>query len=370
MTAVVWRHSLVRWPVLFAAWTLVGLSFAAQFYLSSAQSGLAVTWRQALGGALGDWYVIAALAAPAVWLARRFPLGRGTWLRHIALHVVAGAVFSASFIILRSAVAQWQGWAAGRDLAFADAFRLLLLKTWHFNLLLYWVIAAVTHALAFYRESQERARRALELERRLTEARLMALQMQLNPHFLFNALNAIATLMHRDVDTADRMLVRLAELLRLTLEKTGAQEIPLRQELDLLERYLDIERIRFGDRLEVRVQVNDNALAGLVPTLLLQPLVENSIRHGLAAATQRGLISLTARREGDTLALEVRDNGRGLPTQPPERDGIGLANTRARLEQLYGPTQRFELINHPDGGCVARVTLPFRDGATPDAEKR
>lgn len=364
MTANVLRYPLVRWPGLFLVWTLVGLSFAAQFYLASTHSGLEITWRQALGGALGDWYAIALLTVPSLWLARRFPLGRENWGRRLALHALAAVAFSGAFILLRAGLAQWQGWAAGRELAFADAARTLLLRTWHFNLFIYGVILAVTHAVSYYRESQERARRALELERRLAEARLMALQMQLNPHFLFNALNAIATLMHRDVETADRMLVRLAELLRLTLDQTGVQEVPLRQELALLERYLDLERIRFGERLEVNVSVAPDVLEAAVPTLLLQPLVENSLRHGLTgAAARRGLIAIAARREESCLVLEVRDNGRGLAGDAPARDGIGLANTRARLEQLHGAAHQFDLVNHPEGGCLARIRVPLRPAA-------
>jgi two-component system LytT family sensor kinase len=351
---------MVRWLLLFGFWTVVGLSFAGQFYLATAQAGAPVTWRQALSGALGDWYVFALLTVPAVLLVRHFPIGRGHWAGSLSLHLLASVVFSAGFIVLRAAVAQWQGFAAGRPVSYGEVSRLLLIKTWHFNLLVYWVIVVLLHAVAFYRESQERARRALELEKNLTEARLMALQMQLNPHFLFNALNGIATLMHRDVDTADRMLMRLAELLRLTLEKTGTQETTLRNEIALLERYLEIERLRFGNRLEVKFDLPDETLGARVPTLLLQPLVENSIKHGLATRAQRGVIQVAARREGEMLTLEIADNGAGVQDKASTSgNGVGLANARSRLEQLYGQRQSLELINRPEGGAVARVQVPF-----------
>ena len=354
------RHPFVRWPLLFALWTVIGLSFAGQFYLATAQAGAPVSWRQALSGALGDWYVFALLAVPTVLLVRKFPIGRERWTSSLVAHVIGSVLFSAGFIVVRAAVAGWQDWAAGRPINYGEMFRLLLVKTWHFNLLIYWAIVVLLHAIAFYRESQERARRALELEKRLTEARLMALQMQLNPHFLFNALNGIATLMHRDVETADRMLMRLAELLRLTLEKTGDQETTVRNEIALLERYLEIERLRFGERLEVKFELSPETLEARVPTLLLQPLVENSIKHGLATRAQRGIIEVAARREGQMLTIEIKDNGAGVKTDSRTAgNGVGLSNARARLQQLYGDRQSLDLSNRSEGGALVRVQLPF-----------
>ena len=354
------RRPLVRWPLLFALWTVIGLSFAGQFYLATAQAGAPVSWRQALSGSLGDWYVIALLAVPTVLLVRHFPIGRERWTAGLLAHVLGSLLFSAGFMVVRAAVAEWQGWAAGLSVEYGEVFRSLLVKTWHFNILIFWAIVVLLHAIAFYRESQERARRALELEKRLAEARLMALQMQLNPHFLFNALNGIATLMHRDVDTADRMLMRLAELLRLTLEKTGDQETTVRNEIALLDRYLEIERLRFGDRLEVRFELPPETLDARVPTLLLQPLVENSIKHGLATRAQRGLIELAARRDGQMLTIEIKDNGVGIkPRSGAAGTGVGLSNTRSRLQQLYGDRQSLDLSNRSEGGALVRVRLPF-----------
>ena len=353
------NNSSWRWPLLFGAWTLLALSFAAQFYISSSQTGTAVSWRQAFGGSLGDWYVVAALAWPAVGLARRFTFTKERWLKSLALHLVSAVVFSITFMVLRAAVAQWQGWASGRPVVFADAFRPLLVKTWHFNFLIYWIIVAFAQAAQLYRESQDRAVRTLELEKRLAEARLMTLQMQLNPHFLFNALNSVATLIHHDTKAADRMLVRLAELLRLTLDNTSMQEIPLRAELALLERYLEIERIRFGDRLSVRFDVAEELRDVRVPTLLLQPIVENALQHGIGPLARAGMVEIVGRREGGSLALEVRDNGRGLPAGQAPRDGIGLSNTRARLQHLYGQKQKLTLQNHEGGGVIVTICLPL-----------
>lgn len=349
-----------RWPLLFAAWTLLAVSFAAQFYISSSQAGLAVGWRQALGGALGDWYVVAVLTWPALLAARRFTFTREHWRDSVLIHAGAAVTFSGAFMLLRAGVAQWQGWAADRPVAFMDALRPLAVKTWHFNLIIYAVIVAVAQAFRFHQESQERALRALDLEKRLAEARLMALQMQLNPHFLFNALNSIATLIHREPRAADRMLIRLAELLRMTLDNTSSQEIALRTEVSLLERYLDIERIRFGDRLTFTMDVPPDLQDACVPTLLLQPIVENALRHGLGPVSRPGIVEVSARRRDHTLCLEVRDNGCGLPKDRPQSDGIGLSNTRARLQHLHGDRHRLIIEDRPDGGVRVVVELPLQ----------
>jgi sensor histidine kinase YesM len=242
-------------------------------------------------------------------------------------------------------------------------------KTFHFNLLFYWVMVSVSHAFSYYRQFQERALRAKELEQRLTQARLQALQMQLNPHFLFNTLNAISTLMHRDVKAADRMLARLAELLRYALDSTDAQEVPLRQELAFLERYLEIERTRFGERLTIETQLQPETLDALVPNLVLQPLVENAIKHGVERRTKSGRITLIGEVKGERLALQVLDNGPGLREGGVE--GIGLSNTRARLQQLYGEEHRFELRDANEGGVVVALEIPLRrDLAQPNRSLR
>jgi sensor histidine kinase YesM len=184
--------------------------------------------------------------------------------------------------------------------------------------------------------------------------------MQLNPHFLFNTLNAIASLMHKDVKLADRMITRLADLLRYALESTDAHEVPLRQELSFLERYLEIEKTRFGSRLTVRMEIPEQALDALVPNLILQPLVENAIKHGIERRSKPGLIELRAVCEDQCLRLTLTDNGPGLPAQPSARKGIGVANTRARLAELYGAAHTFELRDAEGGGVVVEVTLPLR----------
>jgi two-component system, LytTR family, sensor kinase len=349
------QNRFVRWLAGFLFWTGIGFSFAGQFYISSAQAGLEVTWNQALSYSLGDWYVFALLSIPVMHLARWFPLESGKWRKSLAVHIVCGAIFSLAYMVVRAWIGQWQSASS-----FAEAFKPLLVKTWHFNLLVYWVIIAVTHASAYYRKFRERELRALELEKRLAQAKLQALQMQLNPHFLFNSLHSVSALMHQDVEAADRMLSQLADLLRLVLANSDAQEVSLQQELHFLQSYLEIEQTRFGDRLAVTMEIAPDTLDAQVPTLILQPLVENAIRHGIEPHARPGRIELRAHRHAEVLALEVGDSGAGLRSKAPAAEGVGLSNTRARLREIYGEKHHFELQDRSEGGLRVCLSIPFR----------
>ncbi|PYI83829.1 MAG: histidine kinase [Verrucomicrobia bacterium] len=358
----------VKWPALLVFWTLIGLAFASQFYVSSAQFGNPVPWKYAVSRSLADWYVFAALSLPAIWIGARFPLVQGFWKRGIVVHFAASAAFSVLWVALRVAVAWLQSVPNQDAFAIARAFQDLLAKTFLFNLLVYWVIVTVIHAINYYRKFHERELRAAELEKRLTQAKLQALQMQLNPHFLFNTLHSISSLMHKNVEAADRMIARLSDLLRLALESTDEHEVPLRQELSFLDRYLEIEQTRFGDRLQVHKEIAPDTLDAVVPNLILQPLVENAIRHGIEPHARRGQIELCAKRENEMLRLEVSDNGAGIvPTDSPE-EGVGLSNTRARLQQLYGKKHQFELGPAAGGGLSVTLRFPFRMAAIRSTE--
>jgi sensor histidine kinase YesM len=339
-------------------WTLVGLAFASQFYLSSTLLGRTVSWSQAISLGLGDWYVWAGLSVPIVLLARRFPPESGNTLRTAGIHLAAALACSLVYVVLRALVGQVNGLLIDEPVTFSEEFRQYLVRTFPFNLLIYGVIISVSHAIDYYRKYHERTVHSLELEKHLAEVRLQALLRQLKPHFLFNTLNGIASLMHSDVQAADRMLVRLADLLRLTMSHPGQPLTRLRDEITFIEKYLEIERIRFRDRLSVSIDVDPAALDAQVPSLILQPLVENAIRHGVEPHARPGHIELTAHCEPGTIVLMVRDNGAGEPAGGFTREGIGLGNTRARLRELYGERYRFELANHPEGGLVVRLTLP------------
>jgi two-component sensor histidine kinase len=345
-----------RYLLGFCFWTLLGLSFASQFYISSAKAGLDVTWRQAVNYALGDWYVFALLSVPVIHLARRFRFEGGNWGRSFAVHAAGGVVFSAAYMVLRAWVGQWQSQAP-----FQDVFRPLLVKTWHFNLLIYWGIVVVSHAFAYYRKYRERELRASELEKRLAQAKLQALQMQLNPHFLFNTLHSISSLMHKDVEAADKMIARLSDLLRAALAGADTQEVSLQRELELLRLYLSIEQIRFGSRLTVKMNIAPDTLEAQVPNLVLQPLVENAIRHGIEPRARPGCIELRAERQDDRLSLVVSDDGAGVGANGTIKEGVGLSNTRSRLRELYGPAHRVELVPGQEGGVRSEMNIPFRE---------
>ena len=229
----------------------------------------------------------------------------------------------------------------------------------HSNLMVYWSLLGLWNSAHYYRKFQEQALAASRLEKSLSQARLDALQMQLQPHFLFNTLHAISTLMQRDVRAANRLIVRLSDLLRLTLENAGEQVVSLQRELELLEQYLEIQRTRFQDRLTVRMDIDPETLDARVPCLILQPLVENAVRHGIAPLSRPGRIEIRAHRQNGTLRLEVCDDGVGLKTGEGPLQGIGLGNTRARLAQLYGSSQTLTMNNAPSGGLVVSVELPF-----------
>ena len=291
-------------------------------------------------------------------MARRFPPeGARPW-RTAGIHLVAALIFSLVYIVLRTAVGQVHSLLIDEPVTFLEVFRPLLVNTFPFNLLIYGVIISVSHGIDYYRKYHERTVHTLELEKHLAEARLQALLRQLKPHFLFNTLNGIASLMHSDVDAADRMLVRLGELLRLTMSHPGQPLTSLRDEIAFIEKYLEIERIRFRDRLAVDYAIESGVLEAEVPSLILQPLVENAIRHGIEPHARPGKLALTARRIPGFIELVVRDNGGGQPAAGFVREGIGLGNTRARLRELYGDRHRFELANDPSGGLVVRVLLP------------
>jgi two-component system LytT family sensor kinase len=354
ITRALQRH-WIKWLLAFAFWTAIGLSFAFQFYISSAKAGIEVTWKQAVSYALGDWYVFALLSIPVTWLAGRFPFESGRRARSWIVHIPASLVFSITYMVLRAWVGTWQS-----EARFAEAFQPLLVKTWHFNLLIYWVIVAVSFAFNYYRKFRERELRAAELEKSLAQAKLKALQMQLNPHFLFNSLHSISALMHQNVEAADRMIVRLSDLLRAALESSDSQQVTLREELAFLQKYLEIEKIRFGSRLTVNMDVAGNTLDAQVPNLILQPLIENAIRHGIEPHSKPGCIELRAYCADGVLMLDVSDNGNGMAKPGSVSEGVGLSNTRDRLRTLYGEAHCFELANRPEGGLRVRLSIPLR----------
>lgn len=354
-----------RWLWWIGFWTLLGLVFATQLYLAERRlAERPYTWWESVRADLPDWYLWGLFALVVSRLAQRVPIDRVTWGFHFAFHVAASLLVALAHL----AVAVPLQWAL-RALAgepypilskFLDNFAVFYL----WNVVVYWAILAVVHTGEYRRTIRQRDLRAAELEASVAEARLQALALQLKPHFLFNTLNAIAELIHEAPDAAERMVGRLADLLRQTLETDGAAEVPLATELELVDRYLDIEAVRFQDRLQIRWEVAGDTRSAGVPAMILLPLVENAVRHGVSARPGPGVVGIRARRDADTLHLEVWDDGPGLDGTArgavPAGRGIGLANTRARLTQLYGTSHRVELLDRVPGGLVVRVSLPYR----------
>jgi two-component system LytT family sensor kinase len=320
------------------------------------------------------WYVPALLAPTIVAITRRYRLGHTPWTTMLGVHLATAFAFSliceTAMLITRAALFPF----GGRVMANVNWWSYLqrqYLTQLDWMLATYFSLVGLGHAIAYWYEAEERALNAERLQTRLAEAQLQALQRQLQPHFLFNTLHTISSLMRSDVEAADVMIDRLSDLLRMSL-RSNAQEVSLKQEIEILQSYLAIEQTRFRDRLSVAIDVDPAALDARVPHLLLQPLVENAVRHGIAPRARPGRISIRAVRNGGQLRIDVRDSGDGLP---PDRlvamnDGVGLGNTRARLTHLYGAAHSFSFANLAGGGFEVTVVIPFHLGPLAiDAER-
>ncbi len=295
-----------------------------------------------------------------LWLARRFRFDRRSWRRSLPVHVLAGLIISIS----------WGVGHATLDVLFdprtrAITFTYLYRAAFYLldkELAIYWLIVLSNHVVDYYIRYREEELRVSHLEAQLAHAQLQALKMQLHPHFIFNTLHSISALLYKNPQAADRMLARLGDFLRLTLENAGAQTVTLREELEFLSGYLEIERVRFQDRLSTSMDIDPQTLDLQVPNLILQPLVENAIRHGIAPRSTSGKIEIFAERNNGLIRLKIRDNGKGLPTNRTAdhvfKCGLGLANTQARLAQLYGDAYRIDLENDPQGGLVVTLEMP------------
>jgi two-component system, LytTR family, sensor kinase len=350
------------WALIFACWTAFALFFASQNYIIQIRYGRQVAWGRTLIVWLMCGYSWGVLTPLMIGLASRFRLERGRLSRSLFIHLPASAFFSCFSLVVFLLAERLILGDAGREGSAVIAYRNLLIAEFHAGLLIYWAVVGLHQALDYYRRYRERELTASQLETRLVEVRLEALRMQLHPHFLFNTLNSISVLMRKDVEAADRMLLQLSSLLRQALARNTAHKIPLRQEMEFLSRYLEIEQTRFHDRLSVRMEIDPAALEALVPQLIFQPLVENAIRHGVAEREAGGIIEIRAERRGGLLHLEVRDNGPGMSAED-FNEGVGLANTRARLDHLYGAEGRFHLRNADEGGLVVAATIPFHTEA-------
>ena len=352
------RKIWLETAIIFAAWSVFGLILAYQFHMQTELMGRPDSWTTALRAGLVDSYLWAFSTVVIFWLARRVPLERGRLIPAIAVHLVAAILLALARTAFKIELAQHLFGSRPRP------FGLVFWGSSSINVLYYTLLLGIAHGILYYRRYREEQRTAERLTAGLTEARLQALKMQLQPHFLFNTLNAISALIPAEAQPARRMVARLGDLLRIALEHEETQEVTLREELAFLEPYLEIEQARLGNRLAVTMQIAPETLDARVPHLLLQPLVENAIRHGIAPRIEPGMVIISATRTADHrfLHLEIRDDGPGVErdNRARTRKGVGLANVQSRLEQLYGGEHGFALENHSEGGVVVKISLPFR----------
>jgi len=355
--------------VVLGAWTLVGFFRAVERYTLDPTMGnrLEFGFREALAQNLVSSYIWAAFTPLVVWIARRGAIYRTGRARALLAHTAASLLFpvahTALFFVIYPAVMGVPFRLAAQIKAVPSLLQVFFLT--HF--LTYWAIVGVTWAIESYRMSRERELRASQLTAQLADARLEALKMQLHPHFLFNSLNSILPLVFRDQDAAARTVVQLGDLLRFSLEREASPVIPLAEELEFLKLYLELQKTRYQDRLTVSFEIDPGVLAAEVPNLILQPLVENAIKHGVAARPGSGHVEVRGFRKGSFLVLRVSDDGPGIPegAEPETRGGVGLRNTRARLRHLYEGRHRFEHANRPEGGLAVTLAIPLSYGASP-----
>ncbi|HEX8459661.1 MAG TPA: histidine kinase [Pyrinomonadaceae bacterium] len=368
--------------ILLGVWTVIGLTFASLSFFGT----LAITNYRSVDLVgifvwnLTAFYLWALLAPLIAVLARRYRLDRQRWPRSLFLvHLPASLVFPALHLCLYLPLY----WLAGGVLThefptLLSLFSYQLFANLPMKVSIYWLILIAINALDYYHSFRDAELKASELRAQLAQAQLRALKMQLHPHFLFNTLNSISALLHRDAEAADQMVARLGDFLRLTLENSGDQEVTLEQEMAFLRCYLEIEIVRH-DRLSVETNIEPQTLSALVPNLILQPLVENAIRHGISRQSAPGRLSIRAARRAERLRLQVEDNGPGLalvsdedaPSAPGDllartlAGGVGLANTRARLEHLYGAEGSLELSRATPRGMIVTLEFPLRMEAAP-----
>ena len=349
------------WAIGFVLWTVLAFLSAAGAHVYTASMGSPESWAQLLAWNVTISFVWSLLTPPVYALARRFTFDRSSWKLALPLHLAASAVLTLAGAALIVSLFPLVTWTKETHAPFlAHTFSRALMDFQR-----YWYVLLITQAIGYYGKYRERELQSSQLEAQLAYAQLEVLKIQLEPHFLFNTLNSIAALARNDGLAAEHMTLQLADLLRLSLDAVGVHEVPLSRELTFLQKYVDIQQTRFQDRLRVEMDIQPHTRSALVPNLILQPLVENAIRHGIGPRLAPGWIRISTRQVFDELWMEISDNGQGLTRHrggvPPE--GVGLRNTRARLQQLYNHDHRMTLEDQPGGGCVVKIHIPFRESS-------
>ena len=364
------KSTWMVWLVSYGVWIFIAFMTAFSMYwfntLFWKPSG---SFWQELRIPLINNLIFATFTPIVLQISLRYPIEVSNWRQRSLLYSAGAIVFAAAHALVRMLVYPVTDSMTNQTfpLGWSLFGRLLLYSlpiTWFY---VYMPVVAIAHALCYYWEFRDRELRASQLETRLAQAQLRALKSQLQPHFLFNTLHSISTLMLTNVPAADTMLVRLSDLLRMSLENNTVQETTLNREMQFVNGYLEIEKMRFGERLQFRYEVEPSTLDARVPHLLLQPLVENAIHHGASRRAQGGEVRINSFQRGDKLHLEVADNGPGFAPNPEwqTKHGLGLNSTRERLRVFYGQRQRLDIHSAPDRGTIVSIQLPFNTGKVP-----
>lgn len=350
------------WTLIVVMWTILGLFMTSQIMQWSRRSGRGLQWHDAVVFELSYCALWIALTPAVVWLCRRFHLIGRRWLLHSFIHLAAAVAMSMATMSVRTILA-WVFIEGMSEPLTLDQVVGSLFQAMDYGIMSYMLIVVVAHAFDYYRKLRERELHASQLEARLMQAQIQSLKMQLQPHFLFNTLHTVANLMRtHDNGTAIQMLSALSDLLRNTLSTGNDQEISLKKEIEILKSYVKIQQIRFRDRLHVTWQIAPDTLDARVPNMILQPLTENAIQHGITPLGRPGEVAIRAERSNGDLHLAVSDDGRGLLAG--HKEGIGLSNTRARLEKLYGSQFRFEIDGQPGHGTTVDLWIPYSSLST------
>lgn len=359
---------------IWAAWAIPAVLSACDTFMQSRLSGETTDWHWLLFNSL-DWFIYAFLTPFVFRFSRQFPLVREHLGSRVWLHLFGALLLCVAWAGMGTLI-RWAIFPAPANAstsAYLRQFVSWIFTTLPFGVGVYFALVGIEHSLYYFQQVREREMQAAQLSAQLAEAQLNALQMQLNPHFLFNSLNAITVLVRdKDTESASRMLELLSDVLRQVLRSDTGHETTLAKELEFLGRYLEIEQVRFSDRLRPQIQIGAEVSKALVPVFLLQPLVENAIRHGIAMRADAGVLEIAAQREGDQLILTVRDDGADVSSSgqlyAAAGTGIGLANTRARLQTLYGEAASLETGYADQRGFVATVRLTYREASGGDEE--
>jgi two-component system LytT family sensor kinase len=356
----------LKWATILGIWAVLGIIYAGPIYIEVRAEGMNHPASRVFSWGILTWCAWAPLTPVMVWLARQYSLVGSAWKRNVLIHLPAfliiSAAHSAAATVVTLTVKPFDHMGTSPD-AFWPRFISRMQGAFGSDLLVYGAVIGVVYAFDYYRKYREREFLASQLEAQLAQAQLDSLRTQLHPHFLFNTLNGIVGLVRDNRnDAAVNMLVGLSDLLRRALEHSTQQEVELNEEISFLQLYLSLQQMRFSDRLEIEIDIDPNTARALVPSMILQPLAENALRHGIGRSVASGLVGISSHIENGFLKLIVFDNGAGLPEnwQLKTSGGIGLANTAARLQQLYGENHRLELRNRTEEGVEVVIVIPFR----------